>query len=61
MKNPCNDPEQTSPDNLRNMFLPVKDDDSKFVKGFKNSMFYFAAVMMLLSTLMVFAAVLIAA
>ncbi|WP_306353123.1 hypothetical protein [Flavobacterium sp. '19STA2R22 D10 B1'] len=53
--------EAASFDELRNMFLPIKDNDWWIVKLIKNSIFYMAALMMFISTLLLFAAVLIAA
>lgn len=46
---------------IRNMLLPVKENDNFIVRAFKNSVFYFAAVVMLIATFLLFGAILIAA
>lgn len=46
---------------IRNMLLPVKENDNFIVRAFKNSVFYFAAVIMLIATFLLFGAILIAA
>lgn len=48
-------------DHIRNMLLPVKENDNFIIRAFKNSVFYFAAVIMLISTFLVFGAILVAA
>ena len=61
MENKLQKQETNSYDGLRNMLLPIKDKDVWIVRAFKNSVFYMIAVMMIISTLLVFAAVLVAA
>lgn len=46
---------------IRNMLLPVKENDNFIVRAFKNSVFYFAAVVMLIATFLLFGAILVAA